>query len=98
MILYAFIFNILFFSFSSVILYSINPQEFHKNNDGLFSSLGIMTLLFFVPIITWLNIIFMLGAIIGMLTYTFAGQLIGTIIIICAMLFKVVECCLRFMR
>ena len=34
----------------------------------------------------------------GLLTYTFAGQLIGTIIIICAMLFKVVECCLRFMR
>ena len=52
----------------------------------------------FLRLRNWLNIIFMLGAIIGMLTYTFAGQLIGTIIIICAMLFKVVECCLRFMR
>lgn len=52
----------------------------------------------FLRLRNWLNIIFMLGAIVGMLTYTFAGQLIGTIIIICAMLFKVVECCLRFMR
>lgn len=52
----------------------------------------------FLRLRNWLNIIFMVGAIIGMLTYTFAGQLIGTIIIICAMLFKVVECCLRFMR
>ena len=52
----------------------------------------------FLRLRNWLNIIFMLGAIISMLTYTFAGQLIGTIIIICAMLFKVVECCLRFMR
>ncbi len=52
----------------------------------------------FLRLRNWLNIIFMLGAIIGMLTYTFTGQLIGTIIIICAMLFKVVECCLRFMR
>lgn len=52
----------------------------------------------FLRLRNWLNIIFMLGAIVGMLTYTFAGQFIGTIIIICAMLFKVVECCLRFMR
>ena len=52
----------------------------------------------FLRLRNWLNIIFMLGAIVDMLTYTFAGQLIGTIIIICAMLFKVVECCLRFMR
>lgn len=52
----------------------------------------------FLRLRNWLNIIFMLGAIVGMLTYTFVGQLIGTIIIICAMLFKVVECCLRFMR
>ncbi|WP_010304614.1 hypothetical protein [Kurthia senegalensis] len=53
LILYAFIFNTLFFSISSVILYAINAQAFHKNSE-----LGIMTLLFFVPLITWLNAIF----------------------------------------
>lgn len=52
----------------------------------------------FLRLRNWLNLIFMIGAVAGMLTYVFAGQTLGTVIIICAMLFKVVECCLRFIR
>lgn len=45
-----------------------------------------------------LNIIFIIGAIAGMIVYFFSSHFAGTIIIIGAMLFKTVECCLRFFR
>ena len=45
-----------------------------------------------------LNIIFMLGAIIGLIFYFFIHQTTGTIVIRTAMAFKVVECILRFIR
>ena len=45
-----------------------------------------------------LNILFMLGAVTGMLVYYFSAQVTGTIIILTAILFKVAECCLRFIR
>ena len=45
-----------------------------------------------------LNSIFIIGAVIGMIVYFFAARNTGTIIIIGAMLFKVIECCLRFIR
>ncbi len=45
-----------------------------------------------------LNILFMLGAATGMLVYFFSTRAVGTVIILIAMLFKVVECCLRFIR
>ena len=45
-----------------------------------------------------LNIVFMIGAVVGMLVYFFSAQTIGTVIILTAMLFKVAECCLRFIR
>ena len=45
-----------------------------------------------------LNILFMLGAVTGMLVYYFSAQATGTIIILTAILFKVAECCLRFIR
>lgn len=46
----------------------------------------------------WLNIIFMLGAVAGMIVYFFTSHTVGTVIIVIAMLFKVAECCLRFIR
>lgn len=45
-----------------------------------------------------LNIIFMLGAIAGVAIYFLANTTVGTIIILAAMVFKIVECCLRFIR
>ena len=43
-----------------------------------------------------LNIIFMLGAIIGVLLYFFVGKTPGSIVILVSMVFKIVECSLRF--
>lgn len=45
-----------------------------------------------------LNIIFMLGAVAGMLTYFYYGHFLGAVIIIVSMVFKVAECCIRFIR
>ena len=52
----------------------------------------------FLKIRNWLNIIYILGAIAGMATYYFGSTTIGTIVIIVAMVFKFVECILRFIR
>ncbi len=46
----------------------------------------------------WLNIIFMVGAIIGVLLYFFHDQNTGTIVVLGAMIFKIVESALRFIR
>ena len=47
----------------------------------------------------WLNIIFMLGAIVGVLTYLFhTPQTLGIIIILASMVFKIIECALRFIK
>ena len=46
----------------------------------------------------WLNIIFMLGAIIGVAIYLLGDTTIGTIVILAAMSFKIVECSLRLIR
>ncbi len=45
-----------------------------------------------------LNIIFMLGAVIGMFVYFKYSHSIGGGIIICSMLFKIIECVLRLMK
>lgn len=45
-----------------------------------------------------LNIIFMLGAIVGMGVFYFHDRTLGTIIILTAMAFKIAECCFRFIR
>lgn len=45
-----------------------------------------------------LNIIFMLGAIVGMGVFYFHSRTMGTIIILTAMAFKIAECCFRFIR
>ena len=46
----------------------------------------------------WLNFIFIIGAIAGMAVYFFVAHTMGPVIITCAMVFKVAECCLRLMR
>jgi uncharacterized membrane protein len=45
-----------------------------------------------------LNIIFMLGAIAGVLVYAFHDHTTGTIVVLVAMVFKIVETALRFLR
>jgi len=45
-----------------------------------------------------LNIIFMLGALAGVAIYLWADRTIGTVIILVAMLFKIVECVFRLKR
>lgn len=53
----------------------------------------------FLYIRQWLNIIFMLGAVIGVIVYFLADlTTTGTIIILVAMVFKIIECILRFIR
>lgn len=57
MIFYAFLMNAIILGGASAILYKIDVQRFHKEAYGLFDSLGIVTLLFFIPIVTWFNFI-----------------------------------------
>lgn len=45
-----------------------------------------------------LNSIFILGALVGMGVYFWKDQTTGGVIIIGAMVFKFVECCLRFIH
>lgn len=53
----------------------------------------------FLYIRQWLNIIFMLGAVVGVIVYFLADlTTTGTIIILVAMVFKITECILRFIR
>lgn len=44
----------------------------------------------------WLNIIFMLGALVGMGIFYFVNPTVGVVIILCAMVFKMAECAFRF--
>lgn len=45
-----------------------------------------------------LNLIFMLGAIVGVAIYLLGNTTVGTIVILAAMSFKIVECSLRLIR
>ena len=45
-----------------------------------------------------LNIIFMLGAVAGVLLYFYQNKTIGTIVIVVAMFFKMVECVFRLLK
>lgn len=44
-----------------------------------------------------LNTIFIIGAIVGVLLYYFYSQSIGTYVILGSMIFKMAECCFRFL-
>jgi hypothetical protein len=47
----------------------------------------------------WLNIIFMIGAMAGVLLYLFhTSQTVGIIVILASMVFKIIECALRFIK
>ncbi len=63
----------------------------HRNTDGAPKDK-------FKRLRNWLNIIFMIGAIVGMAVYFFSDTTAGTIIIITAMVFKFFESTLRFIR
>ena len=53
----------------------------------------------FLHIRQWLNIIFMLGAVVVGTVYFLADTTtVGTVIILAAMVFKIIECLLRFIR
>lgn len=52
----------------------------------------------FFRIRNWLNIIFMLGAVIGVCTYFFIDHNTGIIIVLASMIFKMAESALRFIR
>lgn len=52
----------------------------------------------FFNVRNFLNIIFIIGAIIGVLLYVYYTKTIGTIIILASMVFKIIECILRFIR
>lgn len=45
-----------------------------------------------------LNIIFMLGAVAGVAIYFYSDTFTGTIVILVAMAFKIVECIFRFIK
>ncbi|MBB4825496.1 hypothetical protein HNO89_002730 [Sporosarcina luteola] len=49
--------NAIMLGVSSFVLYKIDVQKYHKNVPGLFDSLGIVVFIFFIPIITLINII-----------------------------------------
>ncbi|MFD1736338.1 hypothetical protein ACFSCX_07150 [Bacillus salitolerans] len=48
----AFFVNTLLLSLMTIILYKVDVQTFHKQAEGVFGSLGILTLVFFIPILT----------------------------------------------
>ena len=52
----------------------------------------------FLPIRNVLNIIFIIGAVIGVYVYFFANTKVGTFIVLGSMVFKIAETILRFIR
>lgn len=54
-ILVGFCINAVFLVIATVILLKIDIQTFHKETDGLFGSLGILVLIFFIPVNTFIN-------------------------------------------
>ena len=52
----------------------------------------------FIRLRNWLNLVFMLGAAVGVALYFFSDHTVGTIVILAAMVFKIVECALRFLH
>lgn len=53
--LVAFGINTLILSIATILLYKLDVQTFHKQTEGLFGGLGILVLMFFIPIITFIN-------------------------------------------
>lgn len=53
--LVSFCINTLILSVATIILYKLDLQMFHKQTEGLFGSLGILVLVLFIPILTFIN-------------------------------------------
>lgn len=69
----------------------LDRRHHHRNADSANDR--------FRAIRQWLNIVFMLGAVAGVLVYIFhTPQTLGIIIILIAMVFKLIECALRFIK
>ena len=66
-----------------------NRRPVHRRNDGGDRYIVLRNIL---------NIIFMIGAIAGVLVYFYGNRDTGTIIILVSMVFKIVECVFRFMK
>ncbi len=45
-----------------------------------------------------LNLVFMLGAVVGVVVYFVGNDRMGLYVILGAMLFKIAECCFRFIK
>lgn len=45
-----------------------------------------------------LNLVFMIAAVVGMLFYFFGDRMVGTVIILVAIMIKIVECIFRIRR
>ncbi|MDQ0230183.1 hypothetical protein J2S19_001435 [Metabacillus malikii] len=52
-----FIINSMILSVSAYFLYQTDVQVFHKQTEGLFDSLGIFVLVYFIPINTFINFV-----------------------------------------
>lgn len=63
------------------------PQRHHRRERGKFFVLRNI-----------LNIVFIIGAIIGMLVYFFKNEEAGTIIVLGSMAFKMCECVIRLVK
>lgn len=50
----------------------------------------------FLKLRNFLNIIFMIAAVVGVILYFTTHHTIGTIVILIAIVFKIIECCIRF--
>lgn len=46
----------------------------------------------------WLNLIFMVGALAGILIYFFGDRTTGSVVILVAMVFKIIESAIRFLH
>lgn len=57
LVVFSFLLNTVILGSAFLILYKIDAFNFLKNVQGLFGSLGIIVLLIFIPIITWMNMI-----------------------------------------
>ncbi len=52
----------------------------------------------FLKIRQWLNILFMIGAVVGMVMYFYGNRQVGFVVIVAAMVLKFVECILRLIK
>jgi hypothetical protein len=51
----SFCINTLVLSVAAIILYKLDGQMFHKQTRGLFESIGVLVLVIFIPILTFIN-------------------------------------------